>query len=232
MIVTPSSGNRKIGPIAATYRPVGPTCPLDCPLLPQKLQRKAKNGKSTRRPLGSPVTSASCYAASGLVSSVAQRSDEISHDLSQARAAPLIRHLVSGDWLKPTADGRRVVDRDLLRAVCDWHCEPSQRFTIGWGYTHSPDRLDAAGFGPWALPPGLEIMASCHSKDEARQLQKDGWRTARLAPDKSGGLDQGEAWCPYDVAKRDGVPIEQRPTCASCRMCPDKSGPNIVFIEL
>lgn len=231
MIVTPLSGNQKIGPVAATYRAVGPTCPPDCPLLPRRLQE----GAAKRAP------GARCYAGRGHTASVATRagdgpSRDYLADLRRADGAPLIRHLVSGDWLRPAGDHprRRVVDRELLRAVVAWHREPSQRYTIGWGYTHGPRRLEAAGFGPGTWPAGLEILASCHTKAEAADLQRDGWRTARVAANKS-GLAAGEVYCPYDLAKHEGRPAAARTTCAACRLCMpggDGCNPNIVFLEI
>lgn len=204
MLVSAHSQNRKLGPgVAATYRKVGKTCPPSCPLL--------NNG---------------CYAQRGHTTFVERRAERTDDSLDKARGVGFIRHLVSGDWLKPTADDRRVVDRELLREVCSWHRQRSQRFTIGWGYTHAADRLKAAGFGPEHMPPNLQILASCDSKDEAKRLQDDGWRTARVTSEMD--AEPGEAYCPVDLAKKQKKECEQN--CMTCRLC-FGSEQNIVFLK-
>ena len=214
LLVTTAGGNSKLGPcVASTSRQVGPTCPSDCPLL--------NNG---------------CYAQRGRM---AYHSSNVlsygSHDeddpLSKADGAPLIRHLAAGGWCKPTADDRRVVDRDFLRYVINWHRRPSQRYTIGWGYTHAAGKIDAAGLGPEAWPEGLEILASCHTEEEAKAHQARGWRTARVI-DEPEDKTADEVLCPFDLAKRRGVKNTDNPTtCASCRLCMPGETKNIAFLK-
>lgn len=112
-IVKGSTGNTKLGPgWACTYRPVGPTCPSDCPLM----------GKG-------------CYAQRGRVKISAVRSKVRSDSLAGLIGAPLVRHLVSGDILDES--GR--VDRDYWQHVCAFH-RVSDR-SVGLLYTHAADRL-------------------------------------------------------------------------------------------
>jgi hypothetical protein len=209
LLVTIAGGNSKLGPcVASTSRLVGITCPPDCLLL--------NNG---------------CYAQRGRVA-MAQgniRRKTASDPLNKASGVPLIRHLVAGDWLRPTADGsRRIVDRPFVRSVLDWHRAPSQRFTQGWGYSHAADRLQAAGFGPESWPANFQIMASCHSVKSAAEYQANGWHTARVIT-KPEDKAKNETLCPWDLAKYRG---EKSPvTCSSCRLCLPGASRNVAFIE-
>jgi hypothetical protein len=107
--VIPQAENGKLGPgWSCTYRPVGLTCPADCPLL--------GNG---------------CYAERGRVCHKQRESIECYHSLAPCIGAPLIRHLVSGDCLQ--ADGS--VDEPFLRHVIAYH-KISTR-TVGLMYTHA-----------------------------------------------------------------------------------------------
>jgi len=204
MIVVSCMENRKTGPVAGTYRPVGDTCSSQCPLL--------GNG---------------CYAQKHRVGMIQRRAAKVNGQLERANGAPLIRHHVSGDFLKETADGRKIVDRQYVRSVIDWHEAPSQRFTIGWTYTHSAKSMAKAGFEPDTFPENLTVLASCDSIEEAEDLQDDGWRTARVTEEMD--RQEGEIYCPYDLAKHQG----RKPSvnCASCRKCFDDSGSNIVFLK-
>lgn len=213
-LIATISGNTKIGPgVASTSRLVGPTCPKTCPLL--------GNG---------------CYAQRGRVAMVQHNlqagkvgtDEDTPKALDRLSGVALIRHLVAGDWLKPTKDGRRVADRGFLRAVFAWHRKPTQRHTIGWGYSHAPEQLQRAGFGPDAFPPNLEILASCHSADHAKQLQSAGWRTARVI-DSIDAKAPNEVLCPFDLAKHQKRPTNV--TCASCRLCMPGSKHNIAFLK-
>ena len=204
MLVSAHSQNRKLGPgVAATYRKVGATCPSDCPLL-----------------------NAGCYAQRGHTVFVERRAGKINDSLEKANGVGFIRHLVSGDWMKETTDGRKVVDRGLLRRVIAWHKKRKQRFTIGWGYTHAAKRLMKAGFGPKQMPHNLEILASCSSVEEAKDLQDDGWRTARVT--KKLDAQPGESYCPVDLAKKQKKDCSE--TCMTCRLC-FASETNIVFLK-
>lgn len=202
MIVTRCSGNSKIGPVAATYRPVGPTCP--------------------------PCAMASdCYALRHRVAMIQRRSGSVEGELSTADGAPLIRHHVSGDFFTESKNGSKLVDRKYVRRVASWHEKRPQRYTEGWTYTHGPDQLERAGFGPEYWPNGLTVLASCETIDRAKELQSRGWRTARVTTQKD--RQDGEAYCPYDLAKSRG---QQSPVnCASCRLCFDDSNTNIVFLK-
>jgi hypothetical protein len=219
-LVTTSGGNSKLGPCtASTARRVGESCPLDCALLP--------NNAAPDDPV--------CYAHKGRMrfhpSIIAKFGNHSTAEaLTKADGVPLIRHLTGGDWLKPTSDGRRVVDRDHARDVIAWHRKPSQRFTIGWSYTHAPDQLDRAGFGPDSWPANFSILASVDSVEDADRLQRAGWHTARVVDDPKDKA-RNETLCPFDLAKHRG---ETRPaiTCASCRLCCPGAKKNIAFVNL
>lgn len=115
-IVKPQTGNTKLGPgWSCTYRPVGLTCPSDCPLL-----------------------GAGCYAQRGRVQISASRSKSVGQSLATLLGAPLVRHLVSGDILDKS--GR--VDREYWQHVCAFH-HVSDR-SVGLLYTHAADRLSKA----------------------------------------------------------------------------------------
>jgi hypothetical protein len=202
--VVKASSNRKLGPgVSCTYRPVDITCPRTCPLL--------NHG---------------CYAQRAHTHLVAKKSGQYRHSLSRADGTGLMRHMVSGDFLKPTKNGRRVVDRQLMREIYAWHRGRTQRSTIGWGYTHSARRLAKAGFGPHTFPKNLHILASCHSVSEAKSLQAEGWRTARVTTEYD--RQDNEVYCPVDKAKHEGAKCEA--TCASCRLC-FEGEQNIVFFK-
>ena len=202
-LVTISSSNQKIGPVAATYRPVGETCP-ECPI--EKI----------------------CYAKRGRAGMVARRSAEKEDDLEKASGVPLIRHLVSGDFFKKDSLGRSIIDRPYVKRLNEWHNEWAQRWTKGWTYTHGAKRLQAAGFGPDHWHKSLTVLASCQSVEEAKDLQAAGWKTARVAADRT-DLQDNEAICPYDLEKGTGP---HKTNCASCRMCFEEkfAKVNIVFL--
>jgi hypothetical protein len=206
-LVSPHADVAKLGPgCGATYRTVGPTCPKSCPLF--------DNG---------------CYAQRGRVYMVQRWHQKRRDELRKARGIGYIRHLVTGGWMKPTKNDRRVVDRDHARAVFEWHLERTQKNTVGWSYTHAPRQMKAAGFGPENQPPGLTILASCHSLEEAAELQKDGWKTARVTEEMD--KVKGELYCPYDMNKWKGISNKDTDTnCMTCRKCFE--GPtNIVFLK-
>ena len=206
MIVTSNGSNAKLGAgVATTYRPVGPTCPRSCPLL--------NNG---------------CYAQRGHVSIHANRAKSTDGDLRKLAGNTLVRHLVSGDWLKPTADDRRVVDRELLRSVVELHKTAS--WLTGWGYTHAADQLDRAGFGPTSLPSNLRILASCDTLAQKDAHNARGWATARVI-DAPGERQPDEFLCPVDAQRRRGVPADKRTTCNRCRKCFEGEPMNIAFLK-
>jgi len=194
-LVCVSGGNSKLGAgVATTYRPVGVTCPRDCGMLEE------------------------CYARRGRVCLVARRSEGRDDPLRALAGNTLVRHLVSGDWLRPTADGRRVVDRELLREAIEVHS--SAPWLVGWGYTHAADQIDRVGLGPGSgcWPSNFVVLASCESLERARELQSRGWRTARVIQ-RVEDRAAGELLCPVDAQKRAGVESKSRTTCARCRAC-------------
>lgn len=208
LTVVPNSANRKLGPgVAATYRPVGATCPRNCPLL--------GNG---------------CYAQKGHVEIASRKSAKRRDELRKAAGNKLIRHVVAGDWLKPTKDGRRVADRGVLREAIDLHTRCN--WLVGWGYTHAPETVARAGFGPRSglWPRNFRILASCHTAEHKRQLNREGWQTARLIQEISDATAD-EFICPYDAQKRAGVPHNSRMNCARCEACFDGQRRNIAFLQ-
>lgn len=204
--VTPNGANSKLGPgVGTTYRPVGITCPNTCPLL-----------------------GAGCYAQRGRVAIQAARSSTDNHDLMKLAGNTLVRHLVSGDWLKATKTGRKVLDRAFFRAVVALHRRCP--WLTGWGYTHDARAFEAAKIDPRALPENLHILASCHTADEKAALNAGGWRTARVI-DETEDRQPDEFLCPVDAQKRKGVPKDNRTNCSRCRACFDAKGRNIAFLR-
>lgn len=219
LLTVANNGNKKLGHnVASTSRLVGPTCPRSCPLL---------NG--------------GCYAQRGRVAlsqynmehgrqgTDCETAGEVSDALDKIRSAPLVRHLVAGDWLRPTRDGRTIVDREFVRGVIAWHRKRPQRYTVGWGYSHAAERIAAAGFGPKTLnSANLEVLASCHNPADVARLNGLGWRTARVVA-TTADLLPGEVACPYDLAKHQKETPDV--TCASCRLCLPGRKCNIAFLK-
>ena len=205
MLKTVANGNNsKLGAgVATTYRPVGLTCPPTCPLL--------GNG---------------CYAQRGHVNIHARQSAKDFDELQKLAGNTLVRHLVSGDWLKPTANGGRIVDRALLRGVIALH--RAATWLTGWGYTHAAEKLDAAGLGPESWPKNLTILASCHTTEQKAAHNARGWATARVIDQPHERLPD-ETLCPVDAAKHAGK--KAKTTCARCRKCFDGSNSNIAFLK-
>lgn len=203
--VVPMGNNAKLGPgVATTYRPVGPTCPPDCAMAD------------------------ACYAKRGRVAIQARASEGDTDDLRAAAGNTLIRHVVSGDWFREGADGRKLVDRELLAEAIELHT--SAPWLTGWGYTHAAERIDRAGFGPESWPANFCILASCQGIEEKERLNEAGWVTARVIEEPS-DKTRDERLCPVDAQKRAGIPQEQRSTCARCRMCFDGKNRNIAFLR-
>lgn len=205
MKVTANGSNAKLGPgVGTTYRPVGATCPSDCPLL--------NNG---------------CYAQRGRVAIQAKASATDKHELLKLAGNTLARHLVSGDWLKTLASGRKVLDRALVKSVVDLHKKCP--WLTGWGYTHAADEFEKAGVRPADLPKNLHILASCDTAEQKATHNANGWRTARVV-ESAKDRQSDEFLCPVDAQKHKGVPAEKRTNCARCKACfaTDK---NIAFIK-
>ena len=203
--VTPNGANSKLGPgVGTTYRPVGITCPSTCPLL--------NNG---------------CYAKRGRVGIQAKRSANDNHDLMKLAGNTLVRHLVSGDWLKTLKNGRKVLDRAFIRSVIALHKKAP--WLTGWGYTHAASQWHKAGIAPKDLPRNLHILVSCDSVEEKVEHNAAGWRTARVIQE----LDErqpDEFVCPVDAQKRKGMALEKRTTCARCKAC-FATDRNIAFLK-
>lgn len=219
-LVTIAGGNSKLGAcVASTARKVGTTCPGSCALLPQN----------------AGPDDPTCYAHRGRMrfhpSLIEKHGDHSTASaLKKANGVPLIRHLTGGDWLKPTADGRRVVDRDHARDVIKWHSMPSQRYTIGWSYTHAAPQLEAAGFGPDSWPDNFGILASVDTIEHAETMQAAGWHTARVIDDPADKA-RNETLCPYDLQKASGAG-KPSITCSACRLCCPDAKKNIAFVAL
>ena len=183
------SHDRKTGPVSATYRPVGTTCP-PCEL--------AGHG---------------CYAQRGRVNIHQRASADETGDLDNAAGIDLVRHMVSGDWFRPWGDYQRL-DTAYVQAVLAWHRE--QPRTFGWSYTHRSDVWDRANLGPNFWPENFHCLASCDDLPTARAAQAAGWTTARVILDPS-ERERNEVLCPYDKAKHAGVLPDV--TCRTCHLC-------------
>jgi len=176
-LVVPDSRNSKLGPgWGVTYRPVGPTCPQECPLLDRV-----------------------CYAQRAFVNWAQDRAQFAIGDISRLDGLSRVRWDVSGDNLRP--DGS--VDVDYLRAKYGWHSRNPN--SVSLGYTHAPRALERAGFGPASFPTHYHLLASCHSRTVARALRRQGWQTARVMRNPAGKLDPEERLCPVDAAKHRGI---------------------------
>lgn len=203
--VTANGANAKLGTgVGTTYRPVGLTCPSDCPLL---------NG--------------GCYAKRGNVAIQQARSKHDNHDLMKLAANKLVRHLVSGDWLKTIANGKKILDRSFVRSVIELHRKCP--WLTGWGYTHAADRFQRAGITPATLPSNFHLLASCDNAEQKATHNANGWRTARVIAE-IGDKQPDEFLCPVDAQKRKGVPTAKRTNCARCQACFSTSK-NIAFLE-
>jgi hypothetical protein len=213
MMVSVAGGNSKCGAcVATTSRQLDETCP-PCALAEV------------------------CYGARGrvrMVSGMIARGDPVrlaplDDPLSKADGVPLIRHHVVGDMFTRTGKSRRrLVDAAYVRYLADWHRRPSQRWSIGWTYTHGAQQLTRAGFGPEFWPDRLTVLASCETLAQAHKLQAMGWSTARVIPQPE-DRERGEVLCPYDLAKHQRV--KPSVSCSSCRLCFDGSRRNIAFIQ-
>ena len=203
--VVPSGDNAKLGAgVATTYRPVKLTCPPDCPLM-EKI----------------------CYAKRGNVNIHQTRSEHDEHDLRKLAGNTLVRHLVSGDWLRPVKAGKRVLDLALVRGVIALH--NAAPWLTGCGYTHAAAEFDRNGIGPKDFPGNLHILASCDTLEQKELHNATGWRTARVI-DEATERQPDEFLCPVDAAKRKGIPADKRTNCARCRACFDTTK-NIAFLK-
>lgn len=173
--VVPDSRNGKLGDdIAATYRPVGLTCPSTCAFL--------GNG---------------CYAEKGNVG-IHQRKtvddrDALEKALSSGRK--ILRHHVSGDFFKDDE-----LDVEYLESLIAFHRKFD--WMLGFTYTHNIRAFVEAGYTADKLPPNLIILASCDSPDMASWAERGGYRTARVAKSLDVALNEraeDEIVCPQNT---------------------------------
>jgi hypothetical protein len=202
--VVAMSANVKVGPMAATYRPVGDTCPLSCDLL----------GRS-------------CYAQKGNVAIHQRRSASDTHelDIALSKGARVIRHHVSGDFF--TND---VFDRAYFDYVCAWHREHPR--VHGYAYTHRIQDIISAGYTASTLPSNFVLMASLNASDGPdiiAMARGAGFRYARVSATPTDALEsrtKNEAVCPIQLSTRKDSPI----TCSTCKLCLHGRS-DIVFIK-
>lgn len=200
--VMESTGNAKLGPIAATYRPVGPTCP----------------------PCGAAEI---CYAKRGHVGIWQRRSKLKQDSFGKLNGAPFVRHEVSGDSFKTTANGKQILDRSYVTDKINYH--RSNPWCSGFGYTHRAESWDSAGLGPQTWPENFVTLASCETLEDAKKYQSTGWRTARIIQTPQ-DVAPNESLCPVDVAKYNRK--EASTNCAKCRKCFAGGSDNIAFVQL
>lgn len=145
------SRNSKTGPVAATYRGVGQTCPSECRML----------------------QSGGCYALGGHVAMQQRRAQGESFDVKAWLLAlpysAAVRHLVSGDLFLNDEP-----DADYIQGMVSGHAaRPDLR---GWTYTHGWRRLL-----PMAVNrPGICVNASCETDDDVAQALAAGWPVVRV----------------------------------------------------
>ena len=150
------SGNRKLGGMAATYRPVGATCPQSCPLL--------NNG---------------CYAQrafAGIAQGRAMKSRGLTTDF---HGVDIVRWNVSGDVY--TNDH---LDTGYVHDMVQFHRDHPE--TEGYTYCHRAEDLIMAGMGPSTWPGNFTILASCDSLEDRELYKDLGFKTARTvsSPDE------------------------------------------------
>lgn len=157
--------NGSIG-VAATYRPVGDTCPASCKLL--------GNG---------------CYAQRGCTN-FQQMQSKRKHDTFKEvveKGIGFLRLNVSGDFLY-----KRRLDKEYLNEIKEL-ARKNPRMKI-WGYTHAFKQLISERIG--IKIPNLFLFASCDTMDEVRYARKRKWKTARVVDSfKNAVLLPGEAKC-------------------------------------
>ena len=205
--VVPLSKNAKIGPAAATYRPVGDTCPSDCFLL--------NNG---------------CYAQRHHTGRHARKSATDYHELDRALASgvTLIRHHVSGDFFKDDE-----FDREYFEYVLDFHRRNSRLH--GYAYTHRITEIIDAGYTADALPSNFALMASMNPEDDTEEwrtkVREAGFKYTRVGGTMTESLAErksNEAVCPNQIARKYKMPNPV--TCSQCKLC-THAKTDVVFIK-
>lgn len=204
--VVPLSMNAKTGPMAATYRPVGDTCPSDCFFL--------NNG---------------CYAQRHHTGMHARKSGSDYHELNRSLAsgASMIRHHVSGDFFK-----NNEFDREYFDYVLDFH--RANRHLHGYAYTHRIADILDAGITAADLPSNFVLVASLDPDSDSMELrervQAAGFKYARVGgtyKEAMADRDKAEVVCPNQVAKKIG---KRNITCLQCKLCTHAKA-NVVFIK-
>jgi hypothetical protein len=152
LILSGPTHHPKLGYAYRTYRPVGLTCPSECPFL--------NNG---------------CYAQSGPSAIHQARAKDQERSLTtEFRRLPrgaLIRHMVSGDLFENDQVDREVVD-EIKKA------HRSRPDVQGWGYTHGWRRLNAASLNL----SNLTYNASCERPQDVQLALQAGWPAVMVVP--------------------------------------------------
>lgn len=205
--VVPMSHNRKVGSMAATYRPVGVTCPQDCDLL-QKL----------------------CYAKKGPASIHQRKSATDYHEMNRVfeKDADMVRHHVGGDFFINDE-----LDTDYLDYIISWHRANPR--VHGYTYTHRILDLINAGYTADTLPTNLSIMASLNENqwgDDAirARVEAAGYRYTRVTMTRQDALTskrRGEVVCPHQLQE---PRTNRRITCKTCKLCVFAKT-NVIFIK-
>lgn len=187
------TGGRKDVAFFATYRPVGKTCPSECPYLKENV---------------------GCYAMEGRTALVARKSQGLSCDfLEYINSLPqkaVIRHNVSGDLFMDDAP-----DTEYISSMLEGH--KTRPDVVGLGYTHGWRRLENHVVNG---QNNLTFNASTDSKEEAREALKKGWPTVMTVGKNAYGrglFDFGDFYgvvCPAQTTKT---------SCAACMLCAKKN---------
>ena len=230
MILTAPETNSKLGPKVVSWsRPVGSSCPEDCPFLTGRL------------PTGEELPAAGlCYASrlQEAVPSVAAAWErnapgqdwdewakrlrvELSHAALRGHA---IRIHVGGDVMRPDGKLDWWYVSEVMHAFSNARPRPA-----AWVYTHAWRQLGA----PWLIGfkrLGIEIFASVHSEAEATEARELGYR---LAID-GGYMPDGRvpAWrepgvlnCPEQRCPSGSI------TCSECCYCFTRGKGDVVFFR-
>lgn len=190
------SGNRKIGPVYATYRALGTdwTCPSDCLMV--------KDDDSV------------CYAGQHHVGRHQLRARQNIADLDAwIRALPSrrdgkargVRHLVSGDLFL-----RNQPDYTYIDAMNSGHI--ARPNTYGWAYTHGWRRLEARRVN---VAPNLTVNASCETEADITAAHAAGWAAVTIvAPDSPAGYIRYPGYTVLTCPAQTGHAV-----CDTCRLC-------------
>lgn len=204
--VVPLSKNAKIGIAAATYRPVGDTCPLDCFLLSM--------GPATEK-----TDHKKCYAQRHHVGIHARKSANDYHELDRVLSSgvSLIRHHVSGDFFKNDQ-----FDAEYFEYVVNFHRRNPRLH--GYAYTHRIADILDYGITFDSLPSNFTLMASLDPNNDTPELRARvhaaGFHYTRV---HFGSVDESlaerkknEVVCPNQLSRHYGkTPV----TCSQCKLC-------------